>query len=191
MPRGTSRRCSHASVCLMPCMPWLVVCRLVYQSTRLSWLIWITPFFRKIDWIDSVHFPSELIGDWVNSFSYSRWLSRLTLRDCYDWINWIDSKYLKKGQRNRTFPKKNQRNRTFSRKGQQNRRFSKKVKIDIELIDLMNHFNHSFDLIESIRIYVLSNMNELVGIFKLYRFMVTEPVYFHIWKGFTQHRPCH
>ena len=39
------------------------------QSTRLSWLIWIDSHFRKIDWIDSDPFPSEFIGDWVNSFS--------------------------------------------------------------------------------------------------------------------------
>ena len=48
---------------------WYVVSRLVYQSTRLSSLTWINSFFRKIDWIDSFPFSSELIGGWVNSFS--------------------------------------------------------------------------------------------------------------------------
>ena len=38
--------------------------RLVYQSTQLSWLILIDSLFSaKIDWIDSVSFPTESIGE--------------------------------------------------------------------------------------------------------------------------------
>ena len=92
-------------------------------------------------------------------------------------FNWL--KISQKGQRNRTFPKKGQQNRTFSKKGKRNRRFSKNANIYIELI-------YWFDwiiwvtLLTWVDSYVLSNVIELIGIFNLYRFMVTESIRFYI-----------
>ena len=47
------------------------------------------------------------------------------------------------------------------------------------LIDLTRSYE-SFPWLDWVGSYVLSNIIELIGIFKLYRFMVTESVHFHI-----------
>ena len=49
-----------------------------------------------------------------------------------------------------------------------------------ELVATLITLRHSFDLSPFICTYILSNMIELIGVFKLYRFMVTESIDFHI-----------
>ena len=98
-----------------------------------------------------------------------------------------------KGQRNRTFPKKvneigrfskklNNEIERFPKKVNEIEDFAKKVNIGIYWVDWLiwlNHLSHSFDLwVDS---YILSNMPELIGIFKLYRVVVTESIHFPIW----------
>ena len=62
-----------------------------------------------------------------SKFSYSGWLSRLTLIDWYDWPNSIDREMLRKGLRNRIFSKeKVNQIEDFQKKGQRNRRSSNK-----------------------------------------------------------------
>ena len=99
--------------------------------------------------------------------------------DRYDWINWIDSKYPKKRSKKlNVSPKKSTKSNVFQ-KSERNR-FSKKGQhiYWLDWLLWLNHLSHSFDLIESI--HVLSNMIELIGVSKLYRFMVIESMHFHI-----------
>ena len=57
--------------------------------------------------------------------------------------------------------------------------FQKKASIYIELIDFIESFE-SFLWLDWVDSYVLSNMIELIGIFKLRRFVVIESIHFHI-----------
>ena len=67
------RQFIHLICCVRTMAPilllWLIP-RLVYQSTRLSWFILNRSIFSsKLIELIQLLFPSELIGDWVNSFS--------------------------------------------------------------------------------------------------------------------------
>ena len=61
-------------------------------------------------------------------------------------------------------PQKGQLNRTFSKKGQRNRRFSRKGQhvCWVDWLIRLKHLSQSFDLIESIHMYLVTWLNWLI-----------------------------
>ena len=151
----------------------LVSIRLLYQSTRLSWLIWIDIFSARLT--ESIQFLFQVnclvtesirfhkVGDWVD-WLFEVWLSQL---------NWF--KIPQKANEIEHFPKRSTKSNVFQKRPTKYRIFQKKVNIHIELIDLIESFG-SFFWLDWVDSYVLSNIIELIDIFELYRFMVIESI---------------
>ena len=94
----------------------------------------------------------------------------------FNQLNWL--KIPQKRSTKSNFSKKSQQNRLFE-KGQRNRLPKTSTCILSWLIDSIELFE-SFFLFGWVDSKVLSNMLELIGIFKLYRFVVIELIHFHI-----------
>ena len=125
-----------------------------------------------VDWLESIRFSEKLTES--IQFLFVSWLVTESIRfhKVDGWVDliWgpgmIESIELiqnipKKVNEIERFPEKDQRKRTFSQKGQRNKRYSKKVNIPICWVDWLiwlNHLSHSFDLIESIHMYILSRV---------------------------------